>query len=108
MAKGCQEGRQTVQVEVREEDDEQSPGRRRWREEPWRKQEPGEDRKDLQVEVPGVTQAAVMRATHGGADGRRSYGGGRADHSRGKTDGKGSRWWWSLRRRRRADEQGRR
>ncbi len=88
MAKGWQEGRQTILVEVRaedghpEEDDNQSPGWRqeeprriRWREEPGRRQE------------PVGTQIPAMMAAHGGADGERSHGGGRAADSRGPTDG---------------------
>ncbi len=49
----------------------------------------GEDRRDLEQEEPSRTQATAITATHGGADGGRSHGGGRADDSRGPTDGGG-------------------
>ncbi len=39
------------------------------------------DRRDLEQEEPGGTQATAMMAAHGGADGARSHGGGRADDS---------------------------
>ncbi|KAL0150680.1 hypothetical protein M9458_053984, partial [Cirrhinus mrigala] len=48
------------------------------------------DRRDLEQEEPGETQAAAMTVAHGGADGGRSHGGGRADDSRGPTDGGGA------------------
>ncbi len=40
--------------------------------------------------MPGGTQATAITATHGGADGERSHGGGRADDSRGPTNGGGA------------------
>ncbi len=43
----------------------------------------GGDRRDLEQEEPGGTQAAAMMVNHGGADEGRSHGGGRADGSRG-------------------------
>ncbi len=39
---------------------------------------------------PNGTQATAVKTTHGGADGGRSHGGGRADDSRGLTDGGGA------------------
>ncbi|KAL1279670.1 hypothetical protein QQF64_014270 [Cirrhinus molitorella] len=50
----------------------------------------GEDRRDLMQEEPGETQATAEMASHMGADGGRSHGGGRADDSRGPTDGGGA------------------
>ncbi|KAI2655027.1 Ion-translocating oxidoreductase complex subunit B [Labeo rohita] len=49
------------------------------------------DRRDLKQEEPGLTTAAAMMATHGGADRGRSHGGGRADDSRGLADSGGTR-----------------
>ncbi len=53
-----------------EEDDEQSPGCGRWREEPRRKQE--EPERIRRRDEPGGTQATAIMLTHGGADGWRS------------------------------------
>ncbi len=44
------------------------------------------DRRGLEQEVLGGTQATAIMASHGGADERRIHGGGRADDSRGPTD----------------------
>ncbi len=64
-------------------------GRRQGRPDGRRSQ--GEDRRDLEQEEPGGTQAAAMKATHGGVDGGKSHGGGRSADSRGPTDGGGAR-----------------
>ncbi len=61
---------------IREGAGRQSSRLRRWREEPGRRQE-----------KPSRTQATAIKATHGGADRWRRHGGGRADDSRGPTDG---------------------
>ncbi|KAL1250938.1 hypothetical protein QQF64_018734 [Cirrhinus molitorella] len=47
----------------------------------------GEDRRELKQEEPGGTQIPAVTVAHGGADGGRSHGGGRADDSMGLTDG---------------------
>ncbi len=44
------------------------------------------DRRGLEQEELGGTQATAIIASHAGADGRRIHGGGRADDSRGLTD----------------------
>ncbi len=67
------------------------PGWMRWREEPFRRQKgPGQIRwreePQGRQEEPGGTQIPARIVAHGGADGWRSYGGGRADNSRGPTD----------------------
>ncbi len=46
-------------------------------------------RRDLEQAEPGGTQAAAMMAAHGGADRGTSHGGGRANDSRGPTNGGG-------------------
>ncbi len=48
---------------------------------------PDGDRRGLEQMQPGVTQTTAVKAIHGGADRRKSYGGGRADDSRGLTNG---------------------
>ncbi len=50
----------------------------------------GDDRRNLEHEEPGRTQATAMMMTHGGADGGRSHEGGRVDDSRGPTNGGGA------------------
>ncbi|KAI2666633.1 Elongation factor 4 [Labeo rohita] len=50
----------------------------------------GEDSRDLEQEEPGRTQTAAMMVAHGGADGERGHGGGRADDSRGLTSCSGA------------------
>ncbi|KAI2644202.1 ABC transporter NFT1 [Labeo rohita] len=50
----------------------------------------GDARRDLEQEEPDRTQATAIMMAHGGADGRRSHGGGRANNSRGPTDGGGA------------------
>ncbi len=47
-------------------------------------------RRGLEQAELGGTQATAVKATHGGADRGRSHGGGRADDSRGPTDGSGA------------------
>ncbi len=44
------------------------------------------DKRGLEQEVLGGTQATAIMASHGGADERRIHGGGRADDFRGPTD----------------------
>ncbi len=46
------------------------------------------DRRDLEQEEPGDTQATAMMVAHGGADGGRCHGGGRADNIIADGDGK--------------------
>ncbi len=51
--------------------------------------EPGWTRqrqRGLELAVPGGTQATAITMNHGGADGGRSHGGGRAAKSKGMTD----------------------
>ncbi|KAI2663522.1 Midasin [Labeo rohita] len=50
----------------------------------------GDDMSGLEQEEPGATQATAMMTAHVGADRGRSHGGGRADDSRGMTDGGGA------------------
>ncbi len=50
----------------------------------------GRDRRDPEQEEPSRTQATVITAAHGGADGGRSHGGGMAADSRGPTNGSGA------------------
>lgn len=50
----------------------------------------GDGKRDLEDVVPDGTQATAIMSTHGGADGGRSHGGGRADNSRGPTNGCGA------------------
>ncbi len=50
----------------------------------------GEDRRELEQEEPGGTQAMAITAAHGGADGGRSHGEGMAANSRGATNGSGA------------------
>ncbi len=66
---------------------------------PHRGRSQGGERRDSEQEDSGGTQAIAMKVTHGRADGGMNLGGGRADNSRGSTDGGRSRWWWSPRRR---------
>ncbi len=48
------------------------------------------DRRDLEQEKPGETQATVMMVAHGGADGGRSHDGGVTADSMGPTNGGGA------------------
>ncbi len=66
-------------MDSREEDDRQSKGRRH-----------GGNRRDLEHAAPGGTQATAIMVTHGGANGGRSHGGGRADDFKGPTNGGGA------------------
>ncbi len=50
---------------------------------------PDGDRRGLEQAMPGGTQDTAIMSTHGGADGGRSHGGGKAFDSRGPTNGSG-------------------
>lgn len=47
-------------------------------------------RRAEEQEVPGGTQTGAMKEAYGGADRGKSHGGGRADYSRGTTNGGGA------------------